>query len=168
MRLKRSHFNIIIARTTVDLLLILSFVFMGCKNSENDRVQHFLIDLSQNPSNEIGKSVFEFEKLSDRSQTLLIEVLSPFRAPSSDQSPLIDSIERSGRILLVKVRLPWNENQIKPILLIEEDTSFEIVGFITAFGDLIPYLNNEDDVHIGILSERWALEQFSKMPQNNR
>jgi hypothetical protein len=159
---------------TVRQLLILACAFamagvLGCSDADIKRtkdMQPLLDKISHSPEAELPSLLYGYSQSSVGAQKVLLGMLRPLRAPSSEKHMSVETVRQSGRFTMIVARVPWPRGTepagLQPIIITGDAGHEQVVGYILPFNDIIPLMQGSDMQSITELSQWWIQKYGQK------
>jgi hypothetical protein len=97
---------------------------LGCSDGSTKSTQNMqpLLDkISHSPESELPSLLYGYGQSSSGAQQVLLGMLQPLRAPSSEQHMSIAAVRQSGRFTMIVARVPWPRGSqsggLQPIII---------------------------------------------------
>ena len=132
---------------------------VGCSRTDTKNMQTFLDKISHGPESELGGLLYGYSQASPGAQQLLLGMLRPLRAPSSDRHMTLEASRDAGRFTMLVVRVPWpmppQEAGLHPIIICRDGGHEQVVGYVLPFNDIFHHFRGADSESIMQLSQWW-------------
>ena len=127
-------------------------------------MQPMLEKLSHGPEAELGSLIYGYSQASPGAQKVLLGMVRPLRAPSSDKHMSIEASRDAGRFTMLSVRVPWPQPtqgygfraSFQPILICHQDGRDLLVGYVLPFDDILHHFAGADMRNITQLTQWWV------------
>jgi hypothetical protein len=138
---------------------------LGCSQADTKNMQTFLDRISHSPDGELPGLLYGYGQSSSGTQKVLLGMLRPLRAPSSEQHMSVEAVRHSGRFTMIVARIPWPRGPqpggYQPIIITGDPGREQIVGYVLPFDDIFPLIIGVDSQCINDLSA-WYTEQYGR------
>lgn len=135
---------------------------LGCSDSDTKSTTNMaplLEKISHSPESELPGLLFGYNQSSAGAQKVLLGMLRPLRAPSSDQNMSVEEVHQSGRFTMIVARVPWPRGTeppgLQPIIVTGDVGHEQLVGYVLPFDDILPLIQGADMQNITELSQWW-------------
>jgi hypothetical protein len=159
---------------TVRQLLILACAIamagiLGCSDAgtkSTQNMQPLLDKISHLPESELPGLLYGYSQSSAGAQQVLLGMLRPLRAPSSEQHMSVEEVRQSGRFTMIVARVPWPRGTepagLQPIIITGDSGHEQVVGYILPFNDIFTLIQGVDMQSITELSQWWIQKYGQK------
>jgi hypothetical protein len=140
---------------------------LGCSDAKSTNNMQSLLDkISHSPESELPGLLYGYSQSSTEAQEVLLGMLRPFRAPSSEQHMSVEAVRQSGRFTMIVARVPWPRGTepagLQPIIVTGDAGHEQIVGYMLPFNDILPLMQGGDMQSITELSQWWIQKYGQK------
>ena len=142
---------------------------VGCSDTDKKSAQNMqlLLDkISHSPESELPSLLYGYSQSSTGAQKVLLGMLHPLRAPSSEQHMSVETVRQSGRFTMIVARVPWPRGTepagLQPIIVTGDAGHEQVVGYILPFNDIFPLMQGDDLQSITELSQWWIQKYGQK------
>jgi hypothetical protein len=142
---------------------------LGCSDTDTKStkdMQPLLDKISHSPESELPGLLYGYSQSSTGAQEVLLGMLRPLRAPSSEQHMSVEAVRQSGRFTMIVARVPWPRGTepagLQPIIVTGDAGHEQVVGYILPFNDIFPLMQDGDMQNITELSQWWIQKYGQK------
>jgi hypothetical protein len=143
--------------------ITLLLVIVGCTRPDTKSMQTLLDRISDGKEAELGSLIYGYSEASPGAQQVLMGMIRPLRAPSTDKHLSIEASRDAGRFTMLSVRVPWPQPtqgfgfqaKFQPIIICHESGRDLVVGYVLPFNDILQHFAGADMESITQLSQWW-------------
>jgi hypothetical protein len=132
---------------------------LGCSSADTKNMQTLLDKISHSPESELPDLLYGYAQSSPGAQKVLLGMLRPLRAPSSQEHITIEAVHQSGRFTMIAARVPWPRGteraDLQPIIVTGEPGHEQVVGYVMPFNDIFSLMKGTDMQSVCELSMWW-------------
>jgi len=157
---------LVIVRQLLMLAMAIAMAsILGCSNADTKNMQTVLDKISHSPESELPALLYGYSQSSSGAQKLLLGMLRPLRAPSSEQHMSVVAVRQSGRFTMIVARVPWTRGSqpggFQPIIITGDAGKEQVVGYVLPFNDIFSLMQGADMRSVTELSQ-WYVQQYGQ------